>query len=97
MTADTLTLFCGAVLSLLFSYVPGLNAWFDALEAIYKRIVMLALLVVVSVLIYVAACLGYASDLGVTASCDRAGAVALLRVLVLAVVANQSVYKISPR
>lgn len=97
MTADTLALFSGSVLSLLFSYVPGLNDWFEKLEVVHKRLVMLGLLVITSVVVVVLACAGLGADLGLEITCDRAGVVGVLRALILAVMANQSTYKITPR
>jgi len=84
-----------ALLSLVFSYVPGLNAWFDALKTEYKRLIMLGLLVLVSAVIYGVACAGFAPAIGVTATCDEAGAIELLKILLAAIVANQGVYKIT--
>jgi len=97
MTADTLALFAGAFLSLLFSYVPGLNTWFDALEIVHKRLVMLALLIIVAVAIVALACAGLGADLGLAITCDKAGLIGMLRALVLAIMANQSTYKLTPK
>ncbi len=58
---------------------------------------MLALLVVVSVGVVALACAGLGSDLGIAITCDRAGAIGVLRALVLAIMANQSTYKITPK
>ena len=103
MSAETLSLLAGAVLSLLFSYVPGLAGWYGRLGTdpgdggTLKRLVMLALLALVAGGAFALACAGLGESLGIAVSCDQAGAVGLLRALVLAVVANQSTYKITKR
>lgn len=40
MTSDELAAVAGVVLSLAFSYVPGLSGWFDGLRGEYKRLIM---------------------------------------------------------
>ena len=97
MSADTLSLFAGSVLSLLFSYVPGLNSKFEQLDSTYKRLAMAGLLLVVALAVVGIACAGFAADLGLTVTCDKAGAIGVLRSFVLALAANQSTYAISPR
>jgi hypothetical protein len=42
------------------------------------------------------ACLGWASEFGITLTCDQTGFVVLLRQVMLAIIANQSIYSISP-
>jgi len=96
MTADGLALYAGVVLSMLFSYVPGLNTWFAALESIYKRLIMLGLLLLTAGAVYGIACLGWGGDLGVALTCDKQGLVELVRAFVLAMIANQAAYQISP-
>lgn len=95
MTSDTLVLFAGAAISLLFSYIPGLNAWFDALQSEYKRLIMAGLMLLVAAGAYGLACAGLAGEAGVNVTCDQAGIIGLVRAWVLAIVANQSAYKIS--
>lgn len=97
MSTDTLSLFAGSVLSLLFSYVPGLNSKFEQLDSTYKRLAMAGLLLVVALAVVGIACAGFAADLGLAVTCDKAGAIGVLRSFVLALVANQSTYAISPR
>jgi len=96
MSAEYLAGVAGVVLSLIFSYVPGLNAKYAALDGTIKRLIMLGLLVVVAGGAFGLACAGWGVDLKVAVSCDRAGLVGLLQVLSLAVIANQSAYAISP-
>ena len=109
MTAETLTMFTSVLLSLGFSYIPGLSFWYARLgEAggdggsqsdggTLKRLVMLALLVLTAGGVFGLACSGWGAGLGIALACDQAGAAGLARALVLAVIANQATYKISPR
>jgi hypothetical protein len=105
MTATILSTIAGAILSLLFSYVPGLAGWYDRVRAgrgdsdggTAKRLVMLALLVLVSAGSWGLACSGWGVDLGLELACDRSGLVELVQAFIFAIMANQSVYKISPK
>lgn len=96
MTAEGLALISGTILSLLFSYVPGLNTKFASFDREKKRLIMLGLLAVCALAIYGLACGGFAVDLGIAVTCDRAGAMALIQAFILAVIANQGTYSISP-
>lgn len=96
MTAEFLAGIAGVVLSLLFSYVPGLNAKFAGLESTYKRLIMLALLFVSAGAIYGLACAGWAADLGIAVTCDKAGLIQVLQAFGAAAIANQAAYALSP-
>ena len=97
MSANTFSLIAGTLLSLAFSYIPGLRELFDILEPTEKRLVMLGLLVVTAVTAQCLACLGWGTEWGLNLTCDRAGLAGLIEQLVIAIIANQSVYAISPR
>jgi exosortase/archaeosortase len=90
-------LLAGSVLSLVFSYIPGLNTWFAGKAPEFKRLFMLGLLVLVAAAVYGVACLGYGSGFGINVTCDQAGAIALFQALILAIIANQSVYAVTPK
>lgn len=97
---DTLALFAGALLSFVFSYVPGLSAKFDSLDATYKRGIMALVLVAAAAIIAGLSCAPMLAgvlppDWAVT--CDQPGLIAFGRALVLAVAANQSAYALTPR
>ena len=94
MSAEALALYSGVALSLVFSYVPGLNKKFDGLQPDYKRLIMLGALVLTAGIVFGISCSGWL-DVGIT--CDQAGIVALLQAFVLALIANQSAYAISPK
>jgi len=91
--SQQLSLIAGAVLSLLFSYVPMLAPKYDTLDRTTKQLVMALMLLVVSLAIFGISC-GNLYATGVT--CDKQGAVALLTNFVLALVANQSTYALTP-
>jgi len=97
MSAESLSLIAGSALSLVFSYVPGFNAKFASLSAEIKRLIMLGLLVLVSAGVYGVACTGYGAQLGIAVTCDQEGLVALGSALLLAIIANQTTYTISPK
>lgn len=93
MTAELLASVAGVVLSLAFSYVPGLRPWFDKLSSDYKRLVMLGALLVVAVGAFGLACIGQYAAL----TCDEAGAWTLVKAFLAAAVANQAAYALTPR
>lgn len=97
MSSETLTMVAAAALSLAFSYVPGLQARFERLTPTGKRLAMLAMLGLVAAGAYGLACSGWGEAVGVTLACDAAGALGLGRAFILAVIANQSAYLISPQ
>jgi hypothetical protein len=92
MNAENLALIAGIVLSLAFSYIPGLNSWFQTLAKESKQALMGVLLLVVAVGIFAAQCAGL-YDSGLV--CSKDGAVGLVHVLILALVANQGAYSIT--
>lgn len=97
MSAEQLSAISAIVLSLLFSYVPGLSSWYGGLDKAVKQIIMGVLLVVIAAVAYSVACAGLAGDFGLSVTCDRAGAIALINVLVSALVANQATYLITKK
>jgi hypothetical protein len=90
---QTLAAIAGVVLSLLFSYVPGMREWFDALEGTYKRLLMLALLAIVSVGIFVLGCAGVVQGI----PCTQDGGWQLLQLFIAAAIANQTAYSFAPK
>jgi len=97
MSAETLAMVAGIILTLTFSYVPGLNTQYATLSPETKRLIMLGLLILVSAGAIGIACAGLGEVLGVTLTCDEVGLIQLAKALVAAIIANQGVYAISPR
>jgi hypothetical protein len=96
MNADTLSAITRVLLSLTFSYIPGVQAHYEPLDGVYKRLIMLGLLALVATGAFSLACAGWQADLGLILTCDRTGMIGLLRALISALVANQTTYLISP-
>lgn len=86
----------GAVLSLAFSYIPGLKDWYDPLDANKKRGIMALALLAVTGAVFGLSCATWV-DLGWNITCDVNGVFGLLKVFVGALLANQAVYMLSPR
>lgn len=93
MTADLLSAIAGILLSLAFSYLPGISDWFDTLDPTRKRLVMASLLFVASIGTFALSC----ANLIDSTACTQTGAWSLVSAFVAALVANQSMYLISPR
>jgi hypothetical protein len=93
ISAEDISMAAGVLLSLGFSYVPGLREKFDRLSPTQKRLLMLALLVLVSGSVFGLSCL----NTPLYGTCDQDSAWTLLRALILAVIANQSTYALSPK
>ena len=83
----------GVALSLLFSYVPKVKDWFGALESDYKRLVMLGALLLSAAGVMGLSCAGW-YDL---VTCDQAGIKQLIEVFILAAIANQGAYMLTPK
>jgi hypothetical protein len=92
MNETTLAGLAGIILSLAFSYIPGLQAWYGGLIGQYKRLVMLGALLAVTLGMFALACVGYYLQI----SCDSAGAKTLIELFVAALIANQAAYMITP-
>lgn len=95
MTSESLILIAGAVISLLFSYFPALNTWFAGKAADVKRMIMVGVLLVVSAAIFGLSCAGFGGDIGITIECSKDGALGLLKIFIMAVIANQSAYAVT--
>jgi len=93
MTVDVLAALAGTVLSLLFSYVPGLRDNYGALDSVKKSLVMLALLFGVAVGALALSC----ANIIQAVECTQAGATSLATTFFYAAVANQTAYRLSPQ
>jgi len=96
MTAETLSAISGVVLSLLFSYIPGLSKWYGEKSEDVKRLIMLGLIVLAGAAAFGLACGGLAGDFGIGLTCDKAGGIALLKSIAAAAIANQAAYQLTP-
>jgi hypothetical protein len=92
MTSELLASIAGIVLSLGFSYIPGLSVWYAKLDGIYKRLLMAGLLLLTAAAAFGLSC----ADIFATVKCSQDGVIGLVEVFVLALIANQSTYLITP-
>ena len=97
MTPELLSAIAGIVLSLAFSYIPGLNTKFAALSTEYKKLSMLGLLLAVAGGAFAFSCTKYAAMVGLPYTCDEVGAFAVVKVLISAAVANQTTFSLTPQ
>lgn len=100
MNQELLVTIAGVVLSLLFSYLPGLSARYGELTGDKKRLIMLGMLALVAGGVYALDCGGilvkFSPDLAGMCSTDD-GWVVVVKSFVLAMIANQSTFMISPQ
>lgn len=94
LTPEALGLWAGTAITLLFSYLPGLNTWYAGKTDAFKRLFMLGVLVVITAMIVLGMCSGLLMVTNLT--CHTASIGDLLNILILAIIANQAVFKISP-
>lgn len=97
MTAEFLAAGAGVLLSLLFSYIPGFASWYGAKDEDMRRLIMLGLLALVGAGAFGLACGGLAADFGISITCDKSGAIGLLKSFGAAAIANQVTYKLTPK
>jgi hypothetical protein len=95
MDASTLAAISGLVLSLVFSYVPKLNEWWEALETRQKRLYTAGLMLLVAGAAVGLACSGFGADFGLAITCDRAGVVGVVKAFIAALVANQAAFVVT--
>lgn len=94
LTPELLASIAGAVLSLALSYIPGLNSKYAGLSEDVKKFIMLVLLALASGGVLALAC---APLLGlVLVECSTGGLVQIATVFIAALIANQSMHRISP-
>lgn len=94
-TPEFLAMIAGVILSLLFSYVPKLNTWYAAKATEIKQLIMLGLMLVTTVAIFALGCGGILPINNF--ACDQNTAVYFTYTFILALVANQGIYKITPQ
>ena len=95
MSNEQLSAFAGVLLSLAFSYIPGLKDKFDSLDTVMKRLIMAGSLLIVSAGILALACFDLASSLGFTVVCDKTGVLTVVTNFVFALMANQATFTLT--
>jgi hypothetical protein len=89
LSPEHLSALAGLLLSLLFSYVPGLSTWYDAQGPTTKRLIMLGLLLVVALGSLLYRCRTDAACFGVEWE-------AYLAAFIAALITNQAAASITP-
>jgi hypothetical protein len=92
MTVEQLAQIAGVVLSLVLAYIPPAKSWFDGQAPSAKAGIMAGLLALVALGAYGLSCAGFAADFNIGVTCDQAGALALVKIFVNALIANQLAY-----
>ena len=93
MNSEQLSAIVAGVLSLAFSYIPGVSVWFDGLQKEYKQALMGTLLVLSAAAVFGLSCAGLLDSV----ACTKDGAIGFLSVLLSALFANQSVYLLTKK
>jgi len=93
MDVEQLSAIAGAVLSLAFSYVPGVKDWFEGLLSGQKQAIMGLLLLGTAGAVFGLSC-GGVLDWVV---CSKEGVLGLVDVLIAALLANQTAYLITKK
>ena len=94
LTPEALAAIAGVVLSFGFSYIPGLNVWYAALDGVHKRLIMAILIIVVGLAAFGLTCAGI---LNAGIPCAQEGVVKLIWLIIVALMANQSAFMITPQ
>ncbi len=107
MNAELLSILAGSLLALSFAYCPGLAGWYERLGdgsdgrlpdgGTRKRLVMLVCLLATALASFGLACSGWGRLFGLPLDCSQAGVAEILKAFILALAANQSTHRISPR
>jgi exosortase/archaeosortase len=97
MSAEVLSVIAGVILTLGFSYIPGLRTWYAEKSDESKQLIMLVLLLIAAGASFGLACLGWGAAFGIALACTVDGALGLFYQVVLAIIANQAVYGLSPQ
>lgn len=97
ITPEILASIAGVLITLAFSYTPGLRTRFAALQTEYQRLIMLGILVGIAAGIVGLSCAGFSADIGLNVACSRSSVIGLITALISAVIANQSTFSLTPQ
>jgi hypothetical protein len=95
ISSDLLAGTAGIVLSLLFSFTPGLGQWLARKDPVWKRLTVLIAVVIVAAGAFALSCANV-QGLPFAVQCTQAGAVGLLQSVVVCLIANQTADRITP-
>jgi len=88
--SDLLLAIAGIVISLLFSYFPGLKTWYEAQDK--KALIMLGVILGVSLAYFGLACTPLSLKLGIEVACSADGALVVALAFIKIVIGNQATY-----
>lgn len=88
-----LATFAGILLSLGFSYIPGLRNRYQPLSSTWKSLIMLFLIAVSAVGVYGVSCLRW----WVFVPCTQKSILDLVEAFIMCAIANQTTYRLSPQ
>lgn len=94
-SSDLIIMFTGAAISALFTYVPKLNVWFASFDAETKKLSMLVMMTLVTVLIFTLGCFDVIQIEKFT--CDRNTGWYFAYTLLLATFSNQGTDRVLPK
>lgn len=94
LTSEILAAVSGVVISLAFSYVPGLNRKFAYLAEEHKQLLMAGMLLVVAAAVFGLGCAGI---LTIGIACTQGGSYQLIWIWIVAIMANQGIHRLSPK
>ena len=93
MTQNELVALVGILVSLAFSYFPVVQSWFDGQAGNVKRLLQVAVAFIAAWAVYGLNCAGVLSGM----TCDLPGALEIVRLIVVFVIANQAAYGVTPK
>ncbi len=93
MTSTILAGLGGLVLSLLFSYLPGLQPWYSKLPSQTQSLIMLGCVLVVALIAFGLSC----AKLEEAVTCSTEGLYGLLKLVAAAAISNVTTYVFSPQ
>ena len=93
LNSDLIVGGAGAVIALVFGYFPSLRVKFAGLTPEMKSVVMILTLIITAFAVWGAGCFGWL-DSGV--ACTKDSLPGLVKLIVIAIIANQSVNRIAP-
>lgn len=93
LTPEVLAGIIGVILSLSFSYIPGLNVKFAALEPTHKRLIFLGLALATVAAVFGLSC----ANVIIGFSCDKLGIISALKIFGATAIASQVASGITPQ
>jgi hypothetical protein len=95
ITSDILAGAAGVLLSLTFSFVPGIAPWLAAKDPVWKRLTVLVAVVLVAAGAFGLSCANV-TGLPFTLQCTASGAVGLVEAVIVCLVTSQATNAITP-